>query len=410
MDITTDTNIENIIFLIGDAVRYDYTHTELADLGATYKTVASSLHTPTAFATMLTGRYSDHHGVHGFRQQVPDCLFSVFEIGDMNTVFAPGYANEWPCNQQELFGRRQQIPLSEVESPFIYINRHPGGHAPYDGFGEYGDKSVSQYYENNINDINKIRSDYEDAMDTFYEDIAATRQILRDREIEEKTLLIVTSDHGELLGEYGQLGHSFPAVPEIVYVPTTFIHPNIPSGEMYERVARHIDLVPSVLEYLNYNIDGGLPGVPLQNEGTQSYGICEYNRSFSDYIRTGIKPNLPQGINILDWLPEIRLTLESVWDGNGGVQFNRSNAIESYIILFLAIVGPPEGIYIRKKQTYNQARIELTSSTRTYGSPSFSVEEAEDLLGDFRQDTDLTNRVQSIDNETADQLKDMGYL
>jgi len=59
----------------------------------------------------------------------------------------------------------------------------------------------------------------------------------------DRTLVIFTSDHGELLGEYGGLtGHVRPPCPELVYVPTVFIHPLIKNKKTEESIMRHVDL------------------------------------------------------------------------------------------------------------------------------------------------------------------------
>jgi arylsulfatase A-like enzyme len=77
----------------------------------------------------------------------------------------------------------------------------------------------------------------------------------------ERTLIVFTADHGEMLGDHWLLGkegffrHAFH-VPLIVRDPS----PAAPRGRVVERFTEQIDLVPTVLERL------GLP-VPLQCDG-----------------------------------------------------------------------------------------------------------------------------------------------
>ena len=74
------------------------------------------------------------------------------------------------------------------------------------------------------------------------------------------------SDHGELLGEYGDLiGHGEASCPELVYIPIVFIHPSLPKGKTYENegVLRHVDLFPTIKGILNIKSDQYTDGVNL---------------------------------------------------------------------------------------------------------------------------------------------------
>ena len=78
-----------------------------------------------------------------------------------------------------------------------------------------------------------------------------------------RTLVILTSDHGESLGEHGESTHGVFAyeatlrVPLVVYAPALF-----PPRVVAEPV-RHVDLVPTVLDVLGLPVPEGLPGRSL---------------------------------------------------------------------------------------------------------------------------------------------------
>ena len=77
--------------------------------------------------------------------------------------------------------------------------------------------------------------------------------IIEKRDLKDDTLIIFLSDHGELLGEYGGLvGHGEVTVPEVVYVPVIFIHPDLPEELNFknEGVLRHIDLYPTICDII----------------------------------------------------------------------------------------------------------------------------------------------------------------
>ena len=74
------------------------------------------------------------------------------------------------------------------------------------------------------------------------------------------TVVIVTADHGESLGEHGEPTHGIFIYDATVRVPLVWRYPRaLPRGTTYTAPARHIDVVPTLLALL------GLPG----GEGTQ---------------------------------------------------------------------------------------------------------------------------------------------
>ncbi len=66
---------------------------------------------------------------------------------------------------------------------------------------------------------------------------------------ETPALVVVTSDHGEGLGDHGELTHGMFAYEATLHVPLVVWGPGIQPGRD-ERWARHVDIVPTVLERL----------------------------------------------------------------------------------------------------------------------------------------------------------------
>jgi len=69
--------------------------------------------------------------------------------------------------------------------------------------------------------------------------------------IDDNTIIIVTSDHGEGFKEHGRLRHGYKPYIELVHVPLIMKGPGIPRNRTYENSIQHIDIVPTVLEILN---------------------------------------------------------------------------------------------------------------------------------------------------------------
>ncbi len=79
---------------------------------------------------------------------------------------------------------------------------------------------------------------------------------------EEPTLIVFTSDHGEALGEHGELTHGLFAYESTLKVPLVLWGAGVEPG-LDSRSARHVDLLPTVLESLGFQPATDLPGRSL---------------------------------------------------------------------------------------------------------------------------------------------------
>jgi len=76
----------------------------------------------------------------------------------------------------------------------------------------------------------------------------------------DETLVIVVADHGEMLGEHGELTHGFFIYEAATHIPLIVSGPGIPTGVIADQV-RIVDVMPTALSLL------GIP-VPKQVQGT----------------------------------------------------------------------------------------------------------------------------------------------
>ncbi|HSD29217.1 MAG TPA: sulfatase-like hydrolase/transferase, partial [Vicinamibacteria bacterium] len=75
-----------------------------------------------------------------------------------------------------------------------------------------------------------------------------------------ETLLVVTSDHGEGLGEHGEAVHGFFVYESTLAVPLLMRGPGIPGGTRVTTTVRSVDLLPTVLELLGTPAPPGRAG------------------------------------------------------------------------------------------------------------------------------------------------------
>jgi arylsulfatase A-like enzyme/Tfp pilus assembly protein PilF len=155
--------------------------------------------------------------------------------------------------------------------------------------------------------------------DPYYGEVsaadAALEPLLRpilDRGREARTLVVLTADHGESLGEHGEATHGIFAYEATLHVPLILWAPGfLPKGRAVEMPVRHIDLVPTILDLLRLEAPPGLTGrslVPLVS-GQGSEASPTYFEALSSSFNQGWAPLrgvVRNGIKYIDLpLPEL---------------------------------------------------------------------------------------------------------
>ncbi|MFT7670242.1 MAG: membrane-anchored protein YejM (alkaline phosphatase superfamily), partial [Planctomycetota bacterium] len=90
---------------------------------------------------------------------------------------------------------------------------------------------------------------------------------LRERDLWDNTVIVLTADHGESLGEHGTIGHVVNLYDEMLHVPLVI---RLPDDEKsaglltaQRSIARHIDIAPTLLEWLGLPNLSGASGESL---------------------------------------------------------------------------------------------------------------------------------------------------
>ena len=133
--------------------------------------------------------------------------------------------------------------------------------------------------------VRTLRSHYD--AEILYTDAQIGRVLgrLGEAGLLERSLVIVTSDHGERLGEGGRWAHCQSLHGYEINVPLLLLRPGQPRGERVARAVSTLDIVPTVLAALGIAHEpSALDGVDLLAEGDERlvYAVWEREHAIQD--------------------------------------------------------------------------------------------------------------------------------
>lgn len=112
-----------------------------------------------------------------------------------------------------------------------------------------------------------------------------TRGFLRD------SLVIVTADHGEELGEHGIFGHGETLFEHAIRVPLLVVTPGQTERRDVAEPVALIDLMPTVLAWAGAAMPTGLMGQPLPGAGPASPPSSRIDLDLASRLRAGAAPD-----------------------------------------------------------------------------------------------------------------------
>jgi arylsulfatase A-like enzyme/Flp pilus assembly protein TadD len=119
-------------------------------------------------------------------------------------------------------------------------------------------------------------------------------EVLRGKGLLDDTLVVLTADHGESLGEHQEKTHAIFIYDATVHVPLVWRYPRMmPSGSVYPGPVRSVDIVPTILGIL------GLPGgsetqgenlLPALRGTVRPLELPQYSESLLSELGFGMAP------------------------------------------------------------------------------------------------------------------------
>ena len=231
---------------------------------------------------ILTGTYPFFHGVRdniGFRLSEESILIS--EILKEKGYRTAAFIGAFPLDER--FGLNQGFDLYDdfygdtsylhdlfyVERPADKVisaaldwmkDQEPNNwfcwihlfdpHSPYNPPQAFKEKYPSDFYGGEVAFVDQ--------------EIGRLIQFLEKRQNKNFPLTVLTSDHGESLGEHGEQTHGVFAYNSTLQVPLIIFQPKIfPQARAFKEVVRHIDIAPTILDVLGFKIPKATQGRSL---------------------------------------------------------------------------------------------------------------------------------------------------
>jgi hypothetical protein len=100
-------------------------------------------------------------------------------------------------------------------------------------------------------DVRTIISAYDNSLAYLHQSLDDLLQQLQHSRVLDNTIVIITSDHGEGLGDHQRFGHASGIYREVLHVPLLFFGPGIPQGLRLQHIAGTRELFPTVLDLVS---------------------------------------------------------------------------------------------------------------------------------------------------------------
>jgi len=311
--ITVDTLRSDRLGVYGYAAAKTPAIDELASEGALFEDVYCDIPWTTAsMASMMTGLFSTEHGLQAPWLRLPDDQLTIAEVfqsegyqtGAVVGIFSldavygldqgfDSYDDDFslpavilpdaaPMEHIELeisdgpqeFVRRTEAKLhndaykddAEVtDNALEWLNENIGG--PFFLWAHYFGPHERLVFSKDAYD-NKTRMIREYDGDLARTDVAIGRLLkgLDDLDLRSNTLVVLSSDHGQTLGERNTVGHGRDLYEPEVRIPLLVRLPSrVEAGIRLPQVVRSIDIFPTILDYAGIDPPDHVTGLSVRN-------------------------------------------------------------------------------------------------------------------------------------------------
>lgn len=175
-------------------------------------------------------------------------------------------------------------------------------------------------------------------------------QFLKEKALYKNTLIILTGDHGESLGEHGEKTHGFFIYNATLHVPVIVHLPSGAAGKTVSELISTADLMPTVLNVLKID-------VPAQVQG----------RNLLPVIDGGGKEDESRGLYSETYLPRLHFD----WSELRGIETRRYHFIDApkpELYDLAKDPGETSNLFAQKKAVSEEMRAKLAEVIRQYSA------------------------------------------
>jgi arylsulfatase A-like enzyme/Flp pilus assembly protein TadD len=195
----------------------------------------------------------------GFDTYFDDFDLSKFKVFSMGAIQRPG--NEVVDHALPWIDQHRGSPF------FAWIHLYDA-HTPYAPPAGFKERYPNDPYQGEIS--------FADSQ------VGRVVQFLRDRDLFERTVIVVLGDHGESLNDHGEEGHGFFVYESVIHVPMIVRAPfSAMKGRRVADAVRSVDVMPTVLDLLGVSPPAGVEidgqsVTPLMTGGRNELGLEAY--------------------------------------------------------------------------------------------------------------------------------------
>ncbi|MCK4999453.1 MAG: sulfatase-like hydrolase/transferase, partial [Anaerohalosphaera sp.] len=362
----------------------------LAAKGIVFENVYSPVPlTLPAHSSMLTGTIPPYHGVHdNLTEKLSEDNVTLSEILQQNgfktsavvsaVVLAPKfglnqgfdeyYGDFTPTFEGDPFAEQKgQITTQQAcgwldnnsQQPFFLFLHYYDPHIVYDPPEPFASRFADDLYAGEIAYTDHCIGQVIDKLKTL--------------KLYDSTLIVITGDHGEMLGEHGESTHGYFVYESAVKVPLIVRSPGVRGGRRISDTVGLIDIMPTVLGMLD------LPTPPH----VQGQNLCGF---FSESAKT----HQPRYVYTESLTP---------------TQYKCNP-------LLAVVEGSWKYIYTTKEELYDLKNdpAEKNNLARTQSKRAALMQKNLQLILDDNLHSDQTDTSLKLDKSTIDRLRSLGYV
>jgi arylsulfatase A-like enzyme len=200
------------------------------------------------------------------------------------------------------------------ERPFFVFLNYYDAHGPYEAppgwrgrFGPVPDEELLAEQPHTPDELATSVNAYDDCIAYLDDQLARIFDILDSNGLDRSTLVIVTSDHGEMFGENGQVAHTSGLYMPALHVPLVMVMPGVlPGGERVAEPVTLRDLPATILDLVGAGGESGIPGRSLIGQARGGRPVAPTSPLMSELDRYDWAP---------EWTPIHRGDMKSLVEG-----------------------------------------------------------------------------------------------